>query len=63
MNENLYQTILVILIFIIVGAIAILQPKFEADTYTRLTGKKVTYWDAVWCDLRVQEQVIIKHEE
>lgn len=44
---------------VLIGTItlAVLQPKFEADTYARLTGKKVTYWDAVWCDLRIQEQV------
>lgn len=35
----------------------ILQPYFEADAYNRLTGKKVTYWDAVWLDLRIQEQI------
>ena len=46
--------VLILLGFAVVG---MLQPKFEADTYTRLTGKKVTYWDAVWCDLRIQEQV------
>jgi hypothetical protein len=49
--------VLTVIIIIAVIVIAILQPKFEADTYTRLTGKKVGYWDAVWCDLRIQEQV------
>ncbi len=29
----------------------------EARTYERLTGKHVTTWDAMWVDLRVQEQV------
>lgn len=28
---------------------------FEAKTYRRLTGAEVTMWDAMWCELRVQE--------
>ena len=46
-------------VIIVVGviALALFQPKFEAESYTRLTGKKVNYWDAVWLDLRVQEGV------
>lgn len=30
---------------------------FEARTYSRLTGAKVTMWDAMWVDLRVQESI------
>jgi len=44
-------------IIVLFVAIFVLQPKFEADAYTRLTGKKVSYWDAVFLDLRVQEGV------
>lgn len=29
---------------------------FEAQTYSRLTGKQVSTWDALWVDLRIQEQ-------
>ena len=29
----------------------------EAAAYHRVTGKYVTWWDAVWLDLRVQEPV------
>jgi hypothetical protein len=29
---------------------------FEASAYRRLTGKSVTTWDAMWLELRVQEQ-------
>lgn len=47
----------VVLILSVAGIIIVLEPKFEAEAYTRLTGKHVTYWDAVWLDLRVQEQV------
>jgi hypothetical protein len=50
-------TVATVLILIVAVAVAVLEPKFEAETYTRLTGKKVTYWDAVFCDLRIQEQV------
>jgi hypothetical protein len=27
----------------------------EARTYSRLTGKDVSTWDAMWVDLRIQE--------
>jgi hypothetical protein len=55
-SEDIF-VVLVVLVFAGFFAVTILQPKFEAETYTRLTGKKVGYWDAVWCDLRIQEQV------
>jgi hypothetical protein len=29
----------------------------EAKTYTKLTGKQVTVWEAFWVDLRVMEGV------
>lgn len=29
----------------------------EARAFTRITGKPVTTWDAMWTDLRVQERV------
>lgn len=51
--EGAFWTIFIISVLAIVA----IQPKFEADAYTKLTGKKVTYWDAVWCDLRVQESI------
>jgi hypothetical protein len=54
--EKLVMSITIILI-LMVCAIGISQPYFESRTYERLTGKHVTYWDAVWCDLRIQEQV------
>lgn len=46
------------LIFIIgVPAFILFSSYMEASTYRRLTGKQVTTWDAIWVDLRVQEQV------
>jgi hypothetical protein len=29
----------------------------EAKTYTKLTGKPVSTWDAMWIQLRVQEPI------
>ena len=34
----------------------VLQSKFEAAAYNRLTGASVTTWDAMWVDLRVQSE-------
>jgi hypothetical protein len=33
----------------------LLPSYYEAKTYRRLTGAEVTMWDAMWCELRVQE--------
>jgi ABC-type spermidine/putrescine transport system permease subunit II len=30
----------------------------ESRTYNRLTGASTTWWDAVWVELRVQDQPI-----
>ena len=54
--EKLAVVAMALLLIFCLSVIA-LKPKFEAETYARLTGKKVTYWDAVWLDLRIQEQV------
>jgi hypothetical protein len=35
---------------------AALQPLFESRAYNRLTGAHTTYWDALWLQLRVQDQ-------
>ena len=56
MNDNFEGIFYTILVAIIIGILCI-QPYFEAKTYTKLTGKSVSFWDAVWCDLRIQEQV------
>lgn len=31
-----------------------INAKMEADAYNRVTGEHVTWYDAVWLDLRVQ---------
>ncbi len=35
----------------------VLCSKMEAEAYTRLTGKPVSTWDAMFLDLRVQESI------
>ena len=56
-DVNIALGFLEIIALIIAIAFVAMQPYFEATTYTRLTGKSVSYWDAVWLDLRIQEQV------
>lgn len=34
----------------------IIQATAEAAAFHRVTGKEVSTWDAMWLDLRVQEQ-------
>lgn len=57
MNSDNAMALFIVGLVLFVLMIGILQPKFEADAYSRLTGKKVGYWDALWLDLRVQEQI------
>ena len=40
-----------------------LQASQEASTYNRLTGANVTTWDALWIDLRVQDNTIEKQHK
>ncbi len=49
--------VLITLTFIAVIGFFFIQPYFEARAYERVTGKSVTYWDAMFLDLRVQEPV------
>jgi hypothetical protein len=35
----------------------VIRARWEAEAYSRLTGKPVTTWDAMFLDLRVQEPV------
>jgi len=48
---------------IVIAAIALAYPAvwvaksyFEAQSYNRLTGAHATTWDAMWVELRVQDQ-------
>ena len=42
----------------ILGAIGmwVFQSKMEASAFNSVTGKSVTTWQAMWIELRVQEQ-------
>jgi len=54
--KNVMILILMGLAFLAIIGALILPPYFESDAYNRLTGAKTTYWDAVWLELRVQDQ-------
>ena len=45
-------------ILVIAAAIGlwVFASAMEARAYERITGKRVSTWDAMWVDLRVQEQ-------
>ncbi len=45
----------IVMATVILGVIAafMLPPYFEATEYTRVTGIEVSYWSAIWLDLRV----------
>lgn len=45
----------VVAVLVLGLTIAVVQPFFEARAYEHVTGAKVSYWDACWLDLRVQE--------
>lgn len=42
-------------IFILIGSFTGIRGCIKADAYERVTGKRVSVWDATWLDLRVQE--------
>lgn len=39
------------------ASIFVVRSHWEAEAYTRLTGKQVSTWDAMFLDLRVQEPI------
>ena len=53
-----------VFVFIVLLALTgwIVQSYFEASTYRRLTGKQVTTWDAMWVELRVQEEAMSRED-
>lgn len=59
MKDNLAEIIVVIVIILVIcgGGIGswVFKSMMEAQTYTELTGKKVTTYQALWVDLRVVE--------
>ena len=57
MTEKLIPILIVLvvaLLVIVVPAIVLAGPYFEARAYNKFTeGPKATYWDALWADLKV----------
>lgn len=51
------SVLLIAIIFISVGG-WVTKSHFEAKTYSRLTGRQVTTWDAMWVQLRVIEPAL-----
>lgn len=54
--DDHYFRIFVVSVFVSLFVAFGIVPYNEARTYTRLTGKNVSWWDALWVELRVQEQ-------
>lgn len=54
-NSFIVEIIIIVLAFSFVIAIWIIQSYFEARSFERVTGKHVSVWDAMWVDLKVQE--------
>ena len=52
-----WYVIVGILMVALMGGWVWIQSHQEAAAYGRVTGKGVSWWDAVWLDLRVQEPV------
>lgn len=57
MDEEKVYLVVGIIITVLLLAGFLISPKLEADAYTKLTGKKVSYWDAAVLDLRAQESI------
>lgn len=59
MNDDIKFVLLFVGIIVLVFAFAIGAwvggSYFEAQAFNRVTGKNVSTWDAMWLDLRVQE--------
>lgn len=58
-NEKWIDALAGFVVFVVIVAILAAWPigsYFEAQAYYRVTGKRVSTWDAMWLDLRVQEQ-------
>uniref|UniRef100_A0A6M3LJ60 Uncharacterized protein n=1 Tax=viral metagenome TaxID=1070528 RepID=A0A6M3LJ60_9ZZZZ len=57
MKKSYIEFLLIGLIIVILTLIFFVSAYYEAKTYSRLTGKQVSWFDAVWVDFRIQEQI------
>lgn len=49
------QAIILAAVLAVILGVWIFASAMEARAYERITGKKVSTWDAMWVELRVQE--------
>lgn len=56
-HRFLLSTVFVSLCVSLLAIFWIIPSSFEARTFTRLTGREVSTWDAMWVELRVIEPV------
>lgn len=57
MSEKLVNILMLLGGLCFVLGIWVMASYQEAIVFTKLTGKEVTTWEAMWADLRVQEQI------
>lgn len=57
LSKTTEALILVVILIVGAGLFWVLPSYFEARAYRNVTGRDVSTWDALWLDLRVQEQV------
>lgn len=53
MSENKKVAILFGFVAVIILLVYAIGVEMEARTFRKLTGKDVTFWDALWVDLKV----------
>jgi hypothetical protein len=56
LRDNLIACVMVAVILAGIGGVLMVQPYMESRTYNKLTGANTTAWDALWVELRVQDQ-------
>lgn len=52
---TIIELLIVLALIVVLAVAAFVQPKMEAATYRRLTGRQVSTWDALWVELRVMD--------
>jgi hypothetical protein len=55
-RDNTFAVIFFAVILLLILAFYLIKCHMEARTYSRLTGNSVSTWDAIWVDLRVQDE-------
>jgi len=56
LDPDNFVIVLPIGFLVVVSLITIVSFHMESATFNRLTGAHTTWWDAVWVELRVQEE-------